>query len=327
MQFIEIGDYVDDSSGWFLGCQKVDFGPKSDFSVRLATCSTIPTNLRQNTCQNGKFRRGATLPGNPFLDGQTLYTVRDDCTFIVPQIRSFYGTAEKSWCRKNNGFHFFWVQHGSIKQINSYIAPFTWYHKYYLAANWMIILCYKGPAFYQNQKKQKALRALFEMVFFHGRLEWLSNPSSQGLFVSTIRPSGINQSRDPIWEPTMVKCFFYFFLHLAIYICIIALWPYVTWFSELKVVHLNISSWFLYISTINQDNLDLLSKTRKSGFQKTRFFAGFATKKHVICHLGGDGRYATGSRGTSTRQWMPQMVMNFGGSHLEMMVLKPFVAG
>lgn len=79
------------------------------------------TNLRQNTCQNGKFRRGATLPGNPFLDGQTLYTVRDDCTFIVPQIRSFYGNAEKSWCRKNNGFHFFWVQHGSIKQINSYI--------------------------------------------------------------------------------------------------------------------------------------------------------------------------------------------------------------
>lgn len=39
-----------------------------------------PTNLGLTKI----FGSGRTLPGNPFLDGQTLYTVRDDCTFIVP---------------------------------------------------------------------------------------------------------------------------------------------------------------------------------------------------------------------------------------------------
>ena len=68
----------------------------------------------------------------------------------------FFGKAEKSWGQKVSQIHFLDVQHGRIQYKNSNIAPYKWYHTYCLAANWMIIFCYKTQPFYQKPKNSVA---------------------------------------------------------------------------------------------------------------------------------------------------------------------------
>lgn len=73
----------------------------ADGSIFISSISGNLIKFSKEGKELWNMNAGRTLPGNPFLDGQTLYTVRDDCTFIAVDARN----GHELWRQKAGGLH------------------------------------------------------------------------------------------------------------------------------------------------------------------------------------------------------------------------------